>query len=153
MKCKFCGNENMSVMALVPARSPDGALTAFACLPCAKKKGLYCEKHDRPFTGFDDETSVCIMCVEEFIKQEKYRIHEVAKRIFDVIPYEEKERLLFAAEIAAELTDRNRDVAIFRFVASRAKRSGLLIDDIIDEHIAKTKSVSFILGEHFHCFP
>jgi hypothetical protein len=145
MRCVFCGTEEMDPIILVPIWQPDGSLTAFACLGCTKNEGLYCDKHERPHVGFEDETTACLLCIEEFVKREEHRAHQVAMEIRNSLDHDCKEELEEAAEVASALTNWDDDVAILRFVASRAQRSGVSINDVVKEVVLR-RSTEPILG-------
>lgn len=73
MKCEICGNDPKSIVIL-PKRQENGSLITLSCEPCAIASGMYCEKHQRPHQGFMDETTACIPCIEEILKQDGEKI-------------------------------------------------------------------------------
>jgi hypothetical protein len=146
MNCVFCGMKNMDVIVLVPVCQLDGSLSSLACLPCSIQKGLYCEKHDRPHIGFDDGTTACIFCIDNLVKREMYRAHELTSKICEVISNSEIVSLNQAAGISSEVTGDSKDFSVLRFVASRAQRSKLSIDEVISKIVEK-ESCQFILSD------
>lgn len=73
MRCELC-RSNPETIVLLPIRQPDGKLVTFACLDCSKESGHYCLEHDRPHLGLEDNTSACIICIEEAVQQEGEKI-------------------------------------------------------------------------------
>lgn len=146
MICFFCGKDDFDPVILVPTWQPDGSLAAFACLDCSKSKGLYCEKHERPHIGFDDQTTACVICIEELVKQEGHRAHKIATIVRNTVGHIGRADLAEAAEVAAMLTGGDEDIAILRFVASRALRNVISIDEVVG-CIMREQSPSFILAD------
>ncbi len=122
----------MSRAILVPVRSPDGGLAVFSCVDCSKKNGLYCERHNVPCVGFEDQTTACLFCIEELVKFEHRRANEVAEKVKNSIDEYDRKRLRRSAKVSAQVTGSSEDIAILRFVASRAIRDKVSIEHIID---------------------
>ena len=64
MTCRFCKEDVESVM-LIPD-SPDEVEireSPFACIPCGKKEGIWCEEHDTVHLGFENGHA-CTRCIE-----------------------------------------------------------------------------------------
>lgn len=74
MKCEICGNDLYDLLVLLPKRQPDGKLVTFACVGCSIESGMYCQRHQRPHLGFDDETSACMICIDEQVEKDGERI-------------------------------------------------------------------------------
>lgn len=73
MKCEMCGGDP-NLIVLLPKRQPDGKLVTLACEGCSIESGMYCQKHERPHTGFTDETTACVLCIEDVVKENGERI-------------------------------------------------------------------------------
>lgn len=73
MRCEICG-QDPEMIVLLPKRQPDGRLNTLACESCSKESGMYCQKHQRPHLGFEDETTACISCIEEMLEKDGERI-------------------------------------------------------------------------------
>ncbi|MBX4195847.1 hypothetical protein KW796_02750, partial [Candidatus Parcubacteria bacterium] len=57
-------------------------------LKCAKKSGLYCEKHERPHTGFGRqmEMSACILCAVDLVDENRHRVGIILGMLQDAAP-------------------------------------------------------------------
>ncbi len=73
MKCEICGGDPKLII-LLPKRQPGGKLNTFTCESCAGESGMYCQKHQRPHLGFEDETTACAACIEETLAKDGERI-------------------------------------------------------------------------------
>lgn len=73
MNCEICGADP-EVIVLLPKKQPDGRYNTLACEPCSIESGMYCQKHERPHIGFDDETTACIPCIEEILERDGEKI-------------------------------------------------------------------------------
>lgn len=74
MKCEVCGDIDPDIIVLLPKVQPDGKLDTSACESCAISSGMYCQKHERPHIGFEDETTACIPCIEEILEKDGEKI-------------------------------------------------------------------------------
>lgn len=72
----MCGRDP-ELIVLLPKRQPDGKLVTFACEDCSVKSGMYCKKHERPHIGFEDETTACMLCIEDIVRKNGERIAEI----------------------------------------------------------------------------
>lgn len=73
MNCEICGKDPSSYV-LLPKRQENGNLNIIACVECSLESGLYCQKHQRPHLGFQDETSACLDCIEDIVLAEGEKI-------------------------------------------------------------------------------
>lgn len=73
MRCEICG-QDPNLIILLPKRQADGKYNTLACEKCSVESGMYCQKHDRPHLGFEDETTACIDCIEETLEKDGERI-------------------------------------------------------------------------------
>lgn len=63
-----CLHQDASDLTLVPLEQPDGRHDAILCIPCAVKRGLWCERHRGPHTGIAGTTRhFCGTCLAEGI--------------------------------------------------------------------------------------
>lgn len=67
MECEICG-ETVADLAIIPIKQENGSLITLACIKCAKDKGMFCTRHNRPHIGFEDGTHACILCIEEEVE-------------------------------------------------------------------------------------
>lgn len=73
MKCEMCGRDP-ELIVLLPKKQPGGKLNTFACKGCSIESGMYCQKHQRPHMGFNDETTACMLCIEDIVERDGERI-------------------------------------------------------------------------------
>jgi hypothetical protein len=146
MKCAFCGNKDMTDIVQVPVWFPGSEDEPFACLECSKAKGLFCEKHNKSYMIFDGKTTACLFCIEELVGHEEHRAYEIVSKICSNLPAEELAKLFEAVQMAVLITGEDEGIVMLRFVASRAKRNHISVDEVV-EQIVKTASANFIIGE------
>lgn len=73
MKCEMCGRDP-DLIVLLPKKQPGGNLVTLACEGCSNKSGMYCQKHGQPHIGFEDETTACMRCIEDIVRENGERI-------------------------------------------------------------------------------
>lgn len=73
MKCEMCGRDP-DLIVFLHRKQPDRKLVTIACEGCSIESGMYCQKHERPYKGFNDETMACMMCIEDIVKKDGERI-------------------------------------------------------------------------------
>ena len=144
MKCDICKKPISELIIILPLRQPDGKLDTLACEKCATKSKAYCAKHVRPHIGFIDGSTACIWCVDDLVTANKGNAVRIRDRIWAELLEDEIEDLNEAAEISAEITGCSDSVAILRFIASAAIRSGKSIEEIVRE-ITTSHSIASIL--------
>jgi len=141
--CRFC-NGDPEILVLLPANIGPGS--PFACIECAKKNGLYCVKHDKPHTGFaGDNTTACLRCIEEETLKARDRADEFYLLVKGALSEEEWENLSEAIEESSYLTGNEDPVTLLRFIATKAVRLHLSLDDIL-VRILQEQSAEFILS-------
>ena len=89
-KCEICGGLYIGGIYVVLAKKqPNGKYNTIVCLRCAKKSGLYCKKHKRPYVGFEDGTFACIDCIE--VKAEKWaeKISKMLSKVIQLSPHKD----------------------------------------------------------------
>jgi len=145
MRCTFCRVENPSPLIPVPVRLPDGSYEAFSCLACARKEGVYCDKHQSHHIGFDDCRSACPFCIEEFIAKERYRADRVIQQVLAALKPEEAQYLCRIAMVATGSMNGDRGIEIFALVAKKAWRDKISIDDVVRQ-VSGDRSCRSIVG-------
>lgn len=145
MNCAFC-RIDPDLVVLVPVKENGRTTSSFSCLDCAVKKGVYCEKHDRPHTGFHgDDSTACLSCIEEEVQAtEEDRTEEIYSLIRGVLKPDELEDLEDAIEMSSACTGNGDSVSLFRFIVTRAKRLHLSPDEIVVQVLEK-RSAAIIL--------
>lgn len=147
MSCEMCGKTPDSLV-LLPKRQPDGKYDTFACESCARESGMYCLKHERPHLGFEDETTACVMCIEEALQTNGERIagmfaaaisqsekkHEIRQAIEEWL--EEIEEMLPSVSladlpIAARFLETPYALNIARAIVTYAQRKKITLEEVI----------------------
>jgi hypothetical protein len=144
MKCEICGEDIGEIVVSLPLKRPDGRLNTMACLSCAEKSPAYCKKHKRPHLGFIDGTTACIYCIEEMVAENRQKEINIFSNLRKYLPIEEVDRLLKWAEASSLITGTSPRTCILRAIATKAKRSNLSIEEVL-EKIIEAKSVELIL--------
>lgn len=145
MDCELCRKDIGDVIVLLPIKKPDGRLSILTCLECAKKSSAYCQKHERPHIGFaGDNTTACLICVEEEVGRRKLEADSIFDRIKEVLSQEELEDLSGWVRVSSFITGDSEAVSILRAIATRAARFQISIDEVV-EQILKAKSLDIIL--------
>lgn len=92
-----------------------------------------------------DGTHACLYCIEETVKSAgEARAIKINDRLCASLPPDEIFRLNEAAEISAEIMGCREEVAILRFIASKAKRAGQTVDEVVNK-IIENESVDYVL--------
>jgi hypothetical protein len=146
MTCKFC-RIDPDIIVLVPNKDKgkDGYLEVFACLACSRKEGLYCDKHERPHTGFmGDNTTACLFCIEEEVQARKEEATEVWERLRSVMFEEAWEELREEAEISSVITGDDESLSGFRFIVTAAHRHRISSDEIVNRIVQRKSAVSIL---------
>jgi hypothetical protein len=147
MNCEICGKDPGDLTVILPIPRESGNLITMACLECARKSGVYCLKHNQPYSAFKDGTTACLICIEEL---KNFSMTEAAALFLnlrrDDMP--ESERLREWAEEAAFITTETPIHSIARALAGLALRRKTTVIQILEE-IAQKKSVSDLLPSPF----
>lgn len=134
--CEICGGKMDDLIVMLPIRQLDGSYETLACLNCAEQSGVYCLIHGRPHIGFEDETTACLVCIEEKVRDEGSKvIVEFFQRIKDST---QKEDIFKGLEswsnfLSTEmgLSDQSENVA--RAIITAAFRFNKSSQEIIDQ--------------------
>jgi len=145
MLCAKC-LRNTDDLVLLPVKQKDGALGSIHCHDCAVKSPYYCVKHDTPHIGFEgDNSTVCLICVEEEVQQRKKDAPELYERLKRELPTEVFEEIDEDAALAGEITKNSKAVCVLRFIIVKARRRGISVEEVADE-IIREKSAYVILS-------
>jgi ferredoxin-like protein FixX len=92
-----------------------------------------------------DGSHACLHCVEDLVKSTgEARAVKINDKFCANLSPDEVFRLNEAAEMSADIMGCSEEVAILRFIASKAKRTNRTIDEVANEVIEK-ESVDYIL--------
>ena len=143
MLCEICRRDPQFLM-LLPLPQSDGNLCTFACEACAQKSSAYCTLHQTIHQGFIDETTACLICIQQEVSDQSLRSEAVCKKLQLLLSPEWWEVLVEAADLSAEITGTDRGICIIRFIATKAMRVHEVFDATY-ERILKAKSPASIL--------
>lgn len=87
MECEICGVPATD-LAIVPIKQENGSLITIACIPCARRLGVFCDQHQRPHLGFEGGTHACVLCIEEEV--ESMGITEYRQAFCRVLPSDQR---------------------------------------------------------------
>lgn len=147
MNCDICGKEIGEIIVSLSLKRPNGALNTLACQECAENSSCYCQKHERPHLGFeDDNTTACMLCIEELVDEKIPEEVAVFEELGKILPREEMERLVEWANDSSIVSGDPGTVCILRAIATKALRLKTTFEEI-KSRIIKEKLVGFILGE------
>jgi hypothetical protein len=144
MKCELCGEDIGDITVSLPLKKADGSLNTMACLKCAEQSSAYCKKHKRPHLGFFDDTTACVLCVEEIVAENRRKEISIYRNLWQKLPPEEFGRLMEWATKSSWVTDSYVNTCILRAIATKAKISNQTIEKVL-EKIIETKSIEYIL--------
>lgn len=145
LNCELCGDKDPNPLIILSKKQPNGALQTLACEECAEKSDIYCKVHKRPHLGFVDDTTACIVCVEETVREHFAGAEETMRKILALLDNEEeKEELFGLIEPLSILTRTTQAGCVLRFVVTRALRLRLTIDAVIEE-VMRTRSIRTLL--------
>ena len=79
--CEICGTDASHLFQL-PRRHDDFTRqTVSACIKCAKKSGVFCEKHNEIHASFKDCSTACKSCVKDRFNEIKWRANKICNEI------------------------------------------------------------------------
>lgn len=154
MKCVFCDvdpHDRAEVLCLVPAENSED----WSCLPCAKKQGLYCERHDQIHTRFEGHlgeasTHACIPCIEEMVRSSAALASEYETRIRRVLTEVElidlDEWIATARSVTGDADDAR---TLLRAIATMAARTSTAIEVVVADVEARRTVKHLLLSYYF----
>lgn len=147
MKCELCKKKDPKTMYILPLHQKDGKLDTMACEGCAKKSTAYCLKHDRIHQGYMDGTTACLSCVNELVQSEReiYGEWQIFQDIMVALDKNDAAQLDELADISASIVGDDRAMALLRFLASKACRNGLKVEEVT-RRVINSRSIAFLLG-------
>lgn len=145
MNCNLCGSTDPEVVQL-PIRRPNGSYITTACLACAQTNPAYCNKHETPHIGFEDDTHACTKCIEESVVSYT-EPHLLLNRLVEGLDDESTGRLLEWASIATVLTGGEYSTpSILRAIFSLAFRTNKTPEEIVDT-ILEEQNISILIPD------
>lgn len=150
MYCEICKSENSPIIVVLPLRQEDGQLSTMACMNCAEKSSVFCNKHGRPHLGFNDGSTACIFCIEEVVIAKQHEIPVILTTLGTQLPQKQYQRLLDWANFVSTMGKTMgadfgpTQICILRALATKAMRSQTDIEEVV-AMLIKTKSVSSII--------
>jgi len=144
MTCELCGKDPNVVM-LLPLHQPDGKLCIMVCEECGKASSAYCTDHETIHQGFMDGSTACIPCIEKLVSEHSHQAEEMYSALKRGLPELLWDVLDEVAEVSSDLTSSPKEISILRFLATKAKRSGEPVEDIL-AHVVSKRSIAIILS-------
>ena len=144
MDCELCGDSEADSLIILSLRQPDGRLNTIACLKCARESPAYCNKHERPHVGFEDNTTACLMCIEEMVRKHRTEEMSIFHTLEQKLPRREFDLLLEWADVSSSISGDSAATCILRALATKARRTKKSIAEIVEEVTAE-QSISSIL--------
>jgi len=138
--CEICGKDSEVIVLLPRARGND-KLTS--CVSCAIELGLYCEKHQRPHTGFEDSLSACLLCINEESKKREETGEGLLQTLRPLLREGELKGLDRWLEFTMEITGDSEGHCFVRAVVGKALRLNEPIKDV-QIRIIRERSIRFI---------
>lgn len=135
MRCRYCKTDK-GVLAIVPEdpNAVDSSLSAFTCLRCAIKKGIFCAKHKQAHQAFEGGKHLCLLCVEEErARLEPYQtqIVDLCRELIKQLSEDEAETFHENISIGAQAIGQSEENQLLRFVTVRMMLSGKSVDELI----------------------
>jgi hypothetical protein len=84
------------------------------------------------------------MCIEEMVNANAAQAESLEKRLLASLPVPEMEEMAEAALFSSEITNQTTSIAVLRFIATKALRTGRSLDDVVGT-VIEQKSVDYIL--------
>ncbi|MBX4200404.1 hypothetical protein KW790_03030 [Candidatus Parcubacteria bacterium] len=128
MKCDSCHEDIGELIVLIPLKQ-GGRLESLVCLECARKSGYYCLKHEHPHQGYSDDTSACLLCVDEMVRANLHRVRILAAVVEESAPLD---MMVLSEEKGLDfLSEYDRDVQILRVLCEASLGKKITLDDLV----------------------
>ncbi len=139
-ECQVCQADPDTLVALPQARGNDKVL---GCIPCAIRLGLYCERHERPHTAFDDGLSACLRCIEAESGRREESGEELLRVLRPLLRKDERDELDEWLESVVEITGDSEGRCFMRALVGKALRLNEPVE-AIKRRIVTERSIRLI---------
>jgi len=106
----------------------------------------YCQKHDQSHFVFKDDTTACLLCINETVEEKEKDETTIFYKILATIPKKEQRLLSKWAGSIYVLTGEWEPRIFLKEVVAKAYRLKKTVDEML-EQIVKEESVRLILSE------
>lgn len=141
-ECHLCGCDP-EVLVLLPPSKKYPKEAVLSCVSCALRHGVYCQMHQVPHTGFGDDTTACLRCVNEKAAECESFGEELLRTVRAQISLEEREELEDWLDRVSWITEATEELSLMRVVVARAFRSHVPIE-AIERRILEEKSIRIL---------
>lgn len=148
MQCVYCKVDPLTTNASICLVPSDGE-PDWACVDCAKKHGLYCEKHDVIHMMFmGDNNHACLMCIDDGVADNIGLADEYDRRIRSSIDDAQLEMLDEWIDAVVSNTGVDGKEALLRAIMTTAVRNGITPETVVIA-IEKFNRITTILPSQF----
>ena len=143
MLCEICGKDH-DLIFLLPLPQEGGHSNTQACLECARKTSVFCQKHDISHTPYFDGFAACGQCIDEQVAAQGKTL---GLRLLNGITVSECYfRLYFGPDkwrgfrgwLTDGLTGEDQNLKAGRAVVTAAMKRGLAPEEVISTVIRES---------------
>jgi len=144
MQCEIHRGDIGKVLVLLPIQGRFGNIDTMACLECAEKSDVYCNKHHLPHGHWGMNMSRCHACALEILELTLWERREIFERVRRVAP---DDLMLLAEERCPPfLTYDQKLRSLLYFFVSSALALKTDVDQLI-RRIEEDRSMDFLKNE------